>query len=392
MTASRPRLPVLHNNGTWLPITENWLYTQARFLPDPVEVHIVCYQVQHAEQFRLPRTYAYDEQPLWKRAIRRVAHQIGMPEVGDLLHETIRKREIQVLHSHFAPTGCHNLAAVQRTSIKHIVTFYGYDVNRLPSQDPRWVERYHELFQQVDRVLCEGQHMAMQIARLGCPQEKIHTHHLGIDLDQIPFRPRKWHGQEPFRVLIAASFREKKGIPDALDALGNLARDIDIQISVIGDAPDSEEGRLEKRRIHNTVAKHNLESRVQFLGYQPRAVMLEEAYSHHVFLSPSVTAQNGDTEGGAPIAISEMLATGMPVIATTHCDIPEAVGLRQQQLLVEEHDVAGLTDKLYWLLSNPQEWEAITTASRQHLENEYSARTQGQRLAKHYVEVCASQR
>ncbi len=46
---------------------------------------------------------------------------------------------------------------------------------------------------------------------------------------------------------------------------------------------------------------------------------------HHLFLSPSVTAPDGDSEGGAPVSIIEAAATGMPVVSTTHCDIPQAV-------------------------------------------------------------------
>ena len=73
------------------------------------------------------------------------------------------------------------------------------------------------------------------------------------------------------------------------------------------------------------IEKHKLQSKIRMLGFQPYSVLLEEAYTHHIFLSPSVTASDGDTEGGAPVTLIEMLATGMPIVSTTHCDIPEII-------------------------------------------------------------------
>ena len=64
---------------------------------------------------------------------------------------------------------------------------------------------------------------------------------------------------------------------------------------------------------------------MRLLGYVSRETLREEAYEHDVFLAPSVTASNGDTEGGAPVAIIEMSASGMPIVSTNHCDIPSVV-------------------------------------------------------------------
>ena len=63
---------------------------------------------------------------------------------------------------------------------------------------------------------------------------------------------------------------------------------------------------------------------------------------HDVFLAPSVTASNGDTEGGAPVAIIEMAASGMPIVSTRHCDIPSVVLDGVTGLLAAERDSEGL--------------------------------------------------
>lgn len=123
------------------------------------------------------------------------------------------------------------------------------------------------------------------------------------------------------------------------------------------------------------------------LGYQPHAVLLEEAYRHHIFLSPSVTASDGDTEGGVPVAIIEMAATGMLVISTSHCDIPEVIQHQVTGLLARERDAEGLAVNLRWLIQHQDCWIPILEKGRRHLEAEYDACKQGLRLAQVYREI-----
>ena len=63
---------------------------------------------------------------------------------------------------------------------------------------------------------------------------------------------------------------------------------------------------------------------VRLQGQQPYSVLLEEAYQHHIFMGPSITAHDGDMEG-TPMVLVDMAATGMPIISTTHSDVPEII-------------------------------------------------------------------
>ena len=78
-----------------------------------------------------------------------------------------------------------------------------------------------------------------------------------------------------------------------------------------------------------------------------------------MFLSPSVTAQDGDSEGGAPVSIIEAQATGMPIVSTVHADIPEAVVPGESALLSAERDVDGLAENLAQVVAEPGKWEAM---------------------------------
>jgi colanic acid/amylovoran biosynthesis glycosyltransferase len=112
---------------------------------------------------------------------------------------------------------------------------------------------------------------------------------------------------------------------------------------------------------------------------------MKEAYDHHIFLSPSVTASDGDTEGGAPVAIIQMAASGMPIVSTRHCDIPNVLPASAE--LAEERDVAGLLHRLRWLVENAGNWEPELAQARRHVELNFISHIQGQQLAEIYADV-----
>ncbi|MGR3293018.1 MAG: glycosyltransferase, partial [Candidatus Scalindua sp.] len=100
----------------------------------------------------------------------------------------------------------------------------------------------------------------------------------------------------------------------------------------------------------------------------------------HIFLSPSVTAADGDTEGGSPVGITEAQATGMPVVATYHADIPEVVLDGKTGYLSPERDVEALAQNLEKLVSNSERWGEFGYNARRHIEEEYNVRTQIRKL------------
>ena len=381
------QLAVLHSCPVWLPQTQTWLYNQVRALPGDIENHVACLRTENTDLF--PCDHLYVMCGKWRSAYRAEAllRRLGIPLQPHWLTRMGRRSRTGLLHSHFGNMGWLNLGAARRLRIPHVVTFYGLDVDFLPQQDARWQARYGELFAEVDAVLCEGPHMAARIAARGCPQAKIFVHHLGVDVAVIPFRPRERLAAEPLRVLIAGAFREKKGIPYALQALGELRLDAGLEITIVGDADEEARSREEKRRILDVIERYRLTSKVRMLGFQPHARLLQEAYRHHVFLSPSVYAADGDCEGGAPVSIIEMAASGMPVTSTTHCDIPEVIPDGSCGLLAPERDVGGLVRRLAWLEANPQEWRRLVTAARRHIEQEFDMAGQGVRLAALYREL-----
>ncbi|MFK7803305.1 MAG: glycosyltransferase [Anaerolineae bacterium] len=387
-----PSYNVAHSVYRWLPLTEIWLSHQIRYLPtDQVCAHVICEQTANLDRFAHQPLHVLAQRGIpftVQRTLRRLGIRYHLP----VLANALRENQISLVHSHFGDKAWLDHESIRQANARQVVTFYGQDVNRLPQQAPIWRERYHSLFAFASRILCEGSAMGKSLIKLGAPADKVQVQHLGVEVDKIDFKPRHKRPDEPFKVLLACTFTDKKGLPYGLEALGKLKKEhnVDLEITMIGDAnPSSEKQQKEKTRILKVIQDWGLQNCTRLLGYQPYQTMLDEAFKNHIFMSPSVTASDGDTEGGAPVSLIDMQATGMPIVSSLHCDIPEVVSDGKSGLLAPEKDVDMLTKHLHWFATHPERWVDFGTAGRKHIETEYNAVIQGQRLAKIYREVMA---
>ena len=125
-------IAVLHNVPKWLNLTESWIYTQVRHLPPRIEQHIYCGATLNLEQFGVPNIWCENEQPLLQRYWHKVRRRMPFGR-GSALEYCASRCRARLLHSHYGPVGWRSLDVVRRLRIPHIVTFYGFDVSRLPN-------------------------------------------------------------------------------------------------------------------------------------------------------------------------------------------------------------------------------------------------------------------
>ena len=90
--------------------------------------------------------------------------------------------------------------------------------------------------------------------------------------------------------------------------------------------------------------------------------------SADIFIHPSVTAESGDSEGGAPTTILEAQACGLPILSTTHADIPNVVVPEKSALLSPERDTDSLEKNLITLLNEQERWAEMGQLGRQFIE------------------------
>ena len=54
--------------------------------------------------------------------------------------------------------------------------------------------------------MCEGPYLDKNLVELGCSEEDMRIHDLGVPVSDIPYKHQCWENAEPLRILIAANF------------------------------------------------------------------------------------------------------------------------------------------------------------------------------------------
>lgn len=284
--------------------------------------------------------------------------------------------DIDIMHSHFAYVGWEYRHLFKKKDIPHVVSFYGadYRLQGLGLRDPR------EYFNGFDLFLCEGRYGASQLIEMGCPERKVSVQHLGVEVSDIKFEKRVKVPNQ-LNLLQIATFREKKGQAYTLEAfLKALPACPNMTLTFVGGDPEGLRQPLQE------IARSHAGEKVRFLDSIPFDHLHAFLGDYQVFIHPSIYSRDGNCEGGAPVVLLDAQATGMPVIATTHCDISEEVLNEHTGLLTREKDVEALTDRIsrFYRMSQYIYWQMSENA-RKHVEAEYDCKKCGRQLYDKYA-------
>lgn len=254
-----------------------------------------------------------------------------------------------LVHAHFGVEAVYGMRLAERLGVPLVTTFHGFDATLrssvlLTSRKPTWVQ-YRLNRSALKRggalFIAVSQFVAARLARLGFPAARTHAHYIGVDLAELAAPVA---GREPV-VLHVARLVEQKGTAFLLEAFAQIARKHGhAQLVVIGAGP-------ERQRLAERAAALGIEARVQWLGAQPHAEVKRWLKKAAVFCLPGCTTADGATEG-LGLVLVEAAASGVPVVATRHGGIPEAVHDGVTGHLVPERDVGALADGLDALLSS----------------------------------------
>jgi colanic acid/amylovoran biosynthesis glycosyltransferase len=370
-TVAHCATPYLHTDGSWL-------YNQLNYLQRYRPV-VLTQEARNLDEFPVETLHCAEAYP----PMRSLANRLWRKWSGEYpFYSGIMRREgAQLVHAHFGDQACRCLRAVRRSGLPLVTSFYGYDATQTPRQ-PYWAKRYLELFE-VGRVfLVEGSAMRQRLIEAGCPAAKIRLQRLGIAVERIAFRRRTPNDQ--VRFLICAAFREKKGITDALCALGTALRrePFACRVTLIGDGPL-------RPQIEAAIRDEGLADKVEMLGMQPYSRVIEHLQRHDILLQTSRHAADGDSEGGAPVILLDAQAAGMPVVATDHADIPEYVRDGISGLLAPEGQVERIAAQIASMVRQAPRWGDMGQAGRRHVEENYNAATQAILLEALYDELVA---
>ena len=145
-----------------------------------------------------------------------------------------------------------------------------------------------------------------------------------------------------------------------------------LQLELVGDEGGKPGDRETKKTVFEQIRQLGIEDTVVHHSFLPFRELLALALRSHVFVAPSVTAEDGDSEG-TPFVVQQMMATGMPVIATRHSDNPYLFG-EQAHLLVPERDSSKIANRLQHYAEDPQRLTVDGTALRGQICRDFDVR------------------
>ncbi len=280
--------------------------------------------------------------------------------------------EYDVIHCHFGDNGLIGQYLKDQGFISGEIytTFHGYDMTTLIKK--RGNELYQNLFENGYRMLPISHFWKQKLLDLGCDEEKIIVHPMGVDMSKFEFIPKvpEKHGE----ILIVSTARlvEKKGIEYAIHAVARLISDgFNVKYKIVGDGPL-------KTKLKNLVLDYGIEDSIILTGWKTQEETIRYLKEAHIFLAPSVISRHGDMEG-IPVAIMEAMAMGKIVVSTFHSGIPELINDGQEGFLVNERDIDELYNKLCQVIQN-NNLEKVEREARQKIEKYHNIHQLNSRL------------
>ncbi len=316
----------------------------------------------HADRFRfdavevLPRPRIDFLSRFHKKYLRRMEAVFYRGEY-DQLSGVLARRHADLLHVYFGHTGVHLLPFIRNWDRPSLVSFHGMDIMPRPNE-PGYDTRLRELLQTLPMVLARSESLAARLVDLGCAPAKIRINRTGIPLDAFPFHERRPPANQAWKLVQASRLIEKKGLDETLRAFAAFrAKFPAATLTIAGDGPL-------RARLESLAQELQIATAVDFPGFQSQEQLRALYEAAHIFLHPSRTTSGLDQEG-VPNSMLEAMASGLPVVATQHGGIPEAVENGVAGLLTPERDALALCDSMLRLAADPGRYVAMgATASR----------------------------
>ena len=294
----------------------------------------------------------------------------------------VKNARPDLIHAHFALDGVSALPLAHLTGAPLVVTLHGYDVTTADSVfrtrpgGRRYLKLRPRLWAQASLFLCVSEFIRQKALQLGFPEHKLRLHHIGIDRGKFT---RSAPPEASGTVLFIGRLAEKKGCEYLIRAMSRVqSMHASAELVVIGDGP--------LRRQLEILARE-LRLSCKFLGSQPAEFVKQQLACARVLCAPSVTAANGDSEG-LPMVVLEAQAMGIPVVASRHAGIPEAVQHEETGLLCAERDWHALSQNLLRCLQDAAFFRSCTAKARESVARKFDLLTQTQLLEDHYAEAC----
>jgi colanic acid/amylovoran biosynthesis glycosyltransferase len=283
------------------------------------------------------------------------------------------------MHIYFGHTGVHLLPFIEQWDKPCVVSFHGADVAQKP-EIKDYPAKLRRLFNAVPLVFARSQSLIDRLVHLGCPPEKLRINRTGIPLNEFPFADREPPRDGKWRVVQACRLIPKKGVATSLRAFAIFKKDNPgAEFFIAGKGPLQPE-------LEMLAGGLGILRDVHFVGFLSQSKLQQLYASSQLFLHPSEISPNQDQEG-VPNSVLEAMATGLPVVATRHGGIPEAVDHGRTGFLVPEEDHVGLANAMQLITSSPAVFKQMGERAHAAIAERFGQDAQIDQLESFYEEA-----
>jgi glycosyltransferase involved in cell wall biosynthesis len=317
----------------------------------------------------------------WFRQLCNKPWQISTGELRAIMGVLNRERA-QLLHIFFGHIAVHLLPLIRTWPKQRVVSFHGADV-LVDMEKPAYRKATQEMLDAVTRVFVRSSSLQRALAELGCDENKIDIVRTGIPLQEFPFREREFPTNGKWRFLQASRLVQKKGIATTLHAFTAFLNNYpEATLTIAGEGPMLAE-------LKELTRKLKIADRVELPGFVSQEKLRELYYASHIFLHPSETGSDGNQEG-IPNSMLEAMATGLPVFATDHGGIPEAIENGVSGILVPERNYDALSRALLDSVNDLNLLARLARNGSNVVAEKFDQRNQIRRLEEIYLRMLGS--
>ncbi len=290
-------------------------------------------------------------------------------KVVNKLVEIIRKRRIDVIHTHGYKSDILGLVAARKAGIKCVSTPHGFS-KPIGLKLKLFIKLGTSLLRFFDAVAPLSEELVEDMKRFKVPENKTVFIRNGVDLKEIDstLSDIKLNNGEASKgsvktVGFIGQLIPRKGITDLIEMFDQLHRSSsDICLKILGDGSQ----RTELEAFAN--AKPCRES-IEFMGF--RDDRLEVLSKFDLFVMTSSLE-------GIPRCMMEAMAAGVAVAAYDIPGVDKLIEHEETGLLTPLGDIKGLKECCERLLSDQFLSDSIVEKARKKIESSYSARRMAQ--------------
>jgi colanic acid/amylovoran biosynthesis glycosyltransferase len=292
--------------------------------------------------FDLNRGLAGGREMRWRGA-RLAVRKAGFGPDNLAVARFLRRHHVDVLLAEYLHTSSRWLPLARRLDIRFFAHGHGVDASAYARE--RRLRQEYQTLNQADGVIVVSTAMRDRLSAIGITSDRIHIVPYGVD---VPDAPPPHPEGEVVKCLAIGRMVPKKGPIFLVDAFRRAAEKIPyLRLDYVG------EGELFPA-VRQFVSAMGLGDRVTLHRGLHHSAVRPLMLQADIFLQHSVEdPETGDAEG-LPVAVLEAMAAALPVVATRHEGICDAIPADTVGLLVAEGDTRAMAERIAALARDPR--------------------------------------